>query len=121
MKIPPPAADAVSRFEGLIPANRDLQVRKVFGQPAAFVAGNMFFGVFGEQLFIRLSEKDRAEAEKIPGVRPFEPMQGRPMREYVVLPDCLLGDRRESERWVDRALQYAAGLAPKKKGKPPAH
>jgi hypothetical protein len=41
-------------------------------------------------MFIRLSEKDRKKVFAIhEGIHPFEPMKGRMMKEYVVLPKSL--------------------------------
>ena len=57
------------------------------------------------------------------GGRTFEPMPGRPMREYVVLPAAVLGDAGALARWVRRGVDYAAGLPPKQgkaKAKPAA-
>ncbi len=114
MKITPPAAAAVKALEQLTPRHENVDVRKVFGQPAAFVNGNMFLGVFGAEVFVRLSDADRKEASKILGLKAFEPMAGRPMREYVVLPASVLTDPSASRRWVTKSLKYAAGLRRKK-------
>jgi len=115
MKMPKAAAHAVELFESLVPASPGVSRRPVFGQPAAFLDGNMFLGVFGESILVRLSEADRAEAHVL-GARPFEPMPGRPMREYVVLPPKVLADRAATEAWVARAVAYA-GQLPKKVAK----
>jgi TfoX/Sxy family transcriptional regulator of competence genes len=113
--MPKPDPAAVARFESLIPNLRGVSRRPVFGQPAAFVDGNMFFGVFGDHLIVRLSEADRASAAKELGATAFEPMAGRSMREYVVLPTKLLADLPATEAWVARAFEYASRL-PKKSG-----
>ena len=111
--IPPPAGAAVKVFEELTPAGPTIGVKKVFGQPAAFVNGNMFLGVFGEKVFVRLSEEEGKTARERHGLEPFEPMPGRPMRGYVVLPAKLLSDRATARKWVSKSLAFAAGLPPK--------
>ncbi len=113
--MPKPAKAAVALFESLVPQRPGVTRRPVFGQPAAFVDGNMFFAVFGEDLIVRLSEDDRATAAKEFGGTSFEPMAGRPMREYVVLPAKLLADTKATQGWVTRAVEYAMRL-PKKGG-----
>ncbi|MCI4333439.1 MAG: TfoX/Sxy family protein, partial [Thermoplasmata archaeon] len=118
MSMPKAGATAIATFEGFLPVRPDVQRRPVFGQPAAFVGGNMFLGVFGDRVFVRLSEADRALAEKTVGATTFEPMPGRPMREYMVLPAAVWKDRKKAMEWVDRSLQYAREL-PAKKPKPP--
>jgi len=75
----------------------------------------MFAAVHQESLFARLDEKDRAELLAQPGAHLFEPMEGRPMKEYVVFPDALLTDRDALRGWMARGLAYAASLTPKEK------
>jgi hypothetical protein len=76
-------------------------------------------GVFGESLFVRLSELDREEAKTKAGFVAFEPMPGRAMREYWVLPPSLVKNHNDARQWVARSLAYALTLPPKKpKGRP---
>ncbi|HEY6238923.1 MAG TPA: TfoX/Sxy family protein [Thermoplasmata archaeon] len=119
MKMPRAGPEAVARFQKLLPTGSGITVRTMFGQPAAFVTGNMFLGVFGDAVFLRLSEEDRAAGLLLEGSHLFEPMAGRPMREYVVLPTTVLADAARARPWVDRALRYARGLGPKR-SRPPA-
>jgi TfoX/Sxy family transcriptional regulator of competence genes len=78
----------------------------------------MFAGVHEDNLFIRLSERDRTEIlKKYPGSKPFEPLKGRIMKEYIVVPESLYTDGKLFEEWLKRAHGYAASLPPKvKKG-----
>lgn len=59
---------------------------KMFGYPCAFVNGQMFTGPHQDPMILRLSEADRAIFRALDGAHPFEPMPGRPMREYSVVP-----------------------------------
>jgi hypothetical protein len=113
MKLPPADPTAVARFQRILPDAPDVTVRPMFGQPAAFVVGRMFLGVFGGDVFVRLSDADRTAGLLLDGARRFEPMPGRPMREYVVLPASLVADPARARPWVDRALGYVRGLGPK--------
>jgi TfoX/Sxy family transcriptional regulator of competence genes len=117
--LPKPSAAAVQRFEELTPDEPTVTTKLTFGQPSALVNGNLFFGVFGEELLVRLSESDRAEAGSLGGFLPFEPMPGHPMTGYLLLPTAFRTDRRKARAWVDRALRYAATLPPKKTKKKP--
>ncbi|MFI5414947.1 MAG: TfoX/Sxy family protein [Candidatus Lutacidiplasmatales archaeon] len=114
MKMPKAGGDAVAAFRELLKEVPEAVERQVFGQPAAFVRGNMFLCVFGSNVIARLSESDRALAHKELGAKPFEPMPGRPMREYVVLPDTVLRDRKLAAAWTARARRYATDLPAKK-------
>jgi TfoX/Sxy family transcriptional regulator of competence genes len=93
----------------------------MFGFPCAFYNNQMFAGLFEEQMFVRLPADQRAELLAVPGAAPFEPMAGRPMREYVVLPESVLTSSGELSDWLDRALAYVAAMPPKpaKEKKPP--
>lgn len=102
----------VKIFEDVIATVPGAQPRKMFGYPAAFVHGQMFTGVFQDRLFVRLSESGRAELAKHGG-RPFEPMPGRPMREYAEVPSSVLRSRPALAGWVRRAFDYAASLPAK--------
>jgi TfoX/Sxy family transcriptional regulator of competence genes len=114
MEMPKPDPAAERQFEQLRPDQPNVTSRKVFGHPAAFVNGNMFFGVFGPELFVRLSDRDSVAAASVPGFRPFEPMPGRPMRGYLVLPTAVRAKPVEARRWIRRSLEFASGLPPKK-------
>jgi TfoX/Sxy family transcriptional regulator of competence genes len=88
--------------------------RPMFGCPAYFTGGNLFAGVWQETMMLRLSEEERAEVTAAGG-RPFEPMPGRAMKEYVALPPDMMADREASAAWVRKAAAYAASLPPKEK------
>lgn len=117
-KLPRADPAAVARFERLCPEDPSVVRRKMFGQAAAFAQGQMFLGVFGAEVFVRLAEPDRPAALALPGARPFAPMAGRPMREYVVLPPAILDDPARGAEWVRRALDYARSLGPKRPPQP---
>lgn len=102
----------VKIFEEVMAAVPGAQPRKMFGYPAAFVNGQMFTGVFQDRLFVRLAESGRAELEK-QGSRPFEPMPGRPMREYVEVPPGVLRSKTALARLVREAFDYASSLPAK--------
>ena len=94
-----------------------LWARKMFGFPAAFVNGNMFMGLHQEDMVLRLPEEARTELLKTSGARIFEPMPGRPMKEYVVVPPSLLANQKKLASWVAKALDYGTALKPKAKSK----
>jgi TfoX/Sxy family transcriptional regulator of competence genes len=109
-KSPP---ELVAAFEALVTRRPELAVRRMFGYPCGFVGGNMTTGLFADRWFVRLAERDRAELLAEVGAAPFEPMAGRPMREYVALPPATIEDAVALEAWVDRAVAYARTLPPK--------
>ncbi len=108
-KSPP---ELVALFEAVLAREPQAEQRQMFGYPAAFVNGNMVTGLHQHDWMVRLDEKDRA-ALSAKGGRPFEPMPGRPMREYVVLPQAVLSERRALAGWIRRGIVYTAGLPAK--------
>ena len=116
MPFPRPDETSKAFFESILPDDPCILVRPMFGNFAAFVKGNMFVGLFGSDVFVRLSELDRAKLLEEEGTSIPEPMPGRLMKEYVTIPKAW---RQESDRvsgWVIRSLQWAGEL-PEKKAK----
>jgi TfoX/Sxy family transcriptional regulator of competence genes len=111
-KLPKPTQETKDFFASIVPDHPAVAIRPMFGQLSAFVNGNMFMGIFGEDVLVRLPEEDR-ETVIAAGGSVFEPMAGRPMREYVVLPEAWRGDVPRIEEWATRALDHADELPPK--------
>ncbi len=90
--------------------------KKMFGYPAYFINGNMFVGVHGDKLFLRLSDADIANITKNhPDVNAFEPMPGRAMKGYVVLPKSFYTNDSLFEEWLGKSINYVSSLPPKKR------
>lgn len=110
------SADVVTRLDaiaGALPAYR----RSMFGTVAWFLDSNaqMFAGVWGDDVNVRVGEEEAARLISSGRASPFEPMQGRAMREYVLVPASTLGDAA-LKKWVQRGATFAATL-PAKKGR----
>jgi hypothetical protein len=112
-KSPP---ELVARFDELAALVPDATREQMFGYPSCVLGGNMFMSLFKERLILRLGEADRLEFMDTHRTGLFEPMPGRPMKEYVVVPPTLAADRKV-ESWVAKAHAHAASL-PAKKPKP---
>ena len=94
----------------------DHEKRSMFGMPAYFINGNLFAGVHGRNLMVRLSPTDRDEIRALhSGVAAFEPMPGRTMKEYVTLPASVYDDPVELDAWLRRSQSFVASLPPKEK------
>jgi TfoX/Sxy family transcriptional regulator of competence genes len=113
MAMPKPGTQALETFNTLVKAAPGARIKPMFGNFGAFVGRTMFMGVFGDAVFVRLSEDDRAAALQLPGAALFAPMKGRPMKEYVVLPPGVLSDARKAKTWVRKSLDYATALPAK--------
>lgn len=95
----------------------DAVLKKMFGCPAYFIHNNMFAAAHQEDIIVRLSEQDRAEALRLPGITPFTPREGMTMREYVSLPPEIYGSEDAFHEWLKKAWAYAAALPVKEKKK----
>jgi TfoX/Sxy family transcriptional regulator of competence genes len=96
-------------------ASFNVKKRKMFGCPAYFVNNNMLAGVFQDDIFMHLSEADRIEIRSIyDEAIPFEPIKGRIMKEYVVLPDTLYNNSEKFQEWLNRSYQFVSSLPVKK-------
>ena len=102
MKMPRPSEEAKAAFSRIVPDEPAVTIKPMFGQVSAFVNGNMFCGIFGEELMVRLPEDEIAKVKK-QGGRDFEPMAGHKMSGYVIVP----GDWRAKppEALIKRALE----------------
>jgi TfoX/Sxy family transcriptional regulator of competence genes len=112
--------DLVERFHAALPADARVERRTMFGYPCAFVGGNMFTGTHEHRIIVRLPEEKRRALLAQPGATPFEPMPGRVMREYVVVPGPMLDQPKVLASWLSAAFGYAATLPAKHSRRAPA-
>jgi len=116
-KMPRSTKESETFLRSMLPDASEVTVRPMFGNLSAFVNGNMCAGVFGDDLFVRLSEKDSAELLKFKGASFFEPMKGRAMKGYMVVPRAWKGDSAKVKPWVIKALDFTGKMPPKAKKK----
>lgn len=90
----------------------------MFGYPCSFVNGQMFAGLHQANMVLRLGEDERLEFLKQAGAKVFEPMPGRVMKEYVVVPPSLKSEEELLFKWTLKAFSYAKSLGPKVKKQP---
>ena len=110
--MPKPSEQAKAAFTKLVPVEPAVTMRPMFGNLAAFVNGNMFAGLFGEDLFVRLPDDQSAPIRK-QGGRDFEPMPGHAMKGYVTVPYTWRSKPRATQTWIAASLHFARGLPPK--------
>ncbi len=115
MKIPRPDEDSREFFKSILPDDPRITTRPMFGNISAFVNGNMFFGLFGNDLFVRLSEEDRQELLKKKGASVLEPMKGKRMKEYVLIPRTWWSQPETVRSWVSKSQNWASKLPKKTK------
>jgi TfoX/Sxy family transcriptional regulator of competence genes len=112
MTMPKPSESAKAAFQKLLPPDSAVTTRPMFGNLSAFVNGNMFCGLFGDDLFVRVSDGDQAKIRK-QGGKPFEVMPGRAMTGYVMLPAGWQKKPGAAREWVIVALSWSKKLPAK--------
>src|SRR3989442_2868303 len=108
MKIPKPTEADRERFAGLVPGAPHVEVKPMFGNLGAFVNGNMFMGLFGADVGVRLNETDKEKLEAAGGGS-FGPAE-RPMGGYVSLPSEMTP--AQAKKWISRSIEHVAALPP---------
>jgi hypothetical protein len=105
-------AEKVALYDKLIATRPEIE-RKGDANPYTAVNGNMFTILLGsERLGIRLPEEERAKFLKKYGTTLLE-AYGAVMKEYVAVPDGLLGKTKELARYLDLSFAYAGTLKAK--------
>ncbi len=114
MQIPKPSEDDKEFFRSLVPAEPDVEIKPMFGNLGAFVHGNMFAGLFGSAVGVRLDDAASQELAAIEGAGPFGPEE-RPMGGYLSLPPDWRAAPDLASAWVERALAHVRTMPPKAK------
>ncbi|CAN5789251.1 hypothetical protein BH23CHL8_BH23CHL8_24080 [soil metagenome] len=115
MQMPKPTEADKETFRALVPDEPRVSVKPMFGNLGAFVNGNMFMGLFGSDVGVKLAPEDAAELLAVGGAGPFGPAE-RPMSGYVALPPTYVAGP-EGKVWVARALEHIAALPAKEAGR----
>ena len=108
-KSPP---ELIATFEKAKPADPAVQQRPMFGYPAFFLNGKMFAGTFQDKIVVKFGDDlSIAGAKTAEG---FEPMPGRPMTGFFIVPEGVVKSPAKLRAWVDHAHAYAKTLPAKK-------
>src|SRR2546428_9200473 len=109
-KKPPPELTPESEKQN--PADPGVTSRPMFGYPALFLKGNMFAGTYQDKIVVRFGDDRTIAGAKT--AKNFEPMPGRPMKEYLVVPDAVIKSPAKLRTWIEHAHAYARTLPAKK-------
>ncbi len=104
------------RIDGLVGA-MPVRRKKMFGTSAWFMESNdqMFGGVWADGVMVRVGESDAGSLIQNGDAEAFDPMGGRPMREYVYLDAEKIAEDSDLVEWLERAAGFTSTLAAKKK------
>lgn len=107
--MPTPTSPATtSRYHQVVAeltATAQVVSSKMFGMPTLKRSGGKAFaGLFGEAMVFKLSGDEHARAMALVGAHRFEPMAGRAMKQWVVVPV------EHADAWVDLARAAESAL-----------
>ena len=104
----PTSAKIAQKFEDLGEemAGMGVSIAKMFGMPCLKAEGSSFAGLWGDAIVFKLTGPTHAAASRLKGAQAFDPMGGRPMKEWVVVPAAHAGRWRE---FAEAALDYVTG------------
>jgi TfoX/Sxy family transcriptional regulator of competence genes len=107
-KTPPEIAAA---FDKAKPNDPAVVSRPMFGYPSVFTNGNHFAGTFQDKIVVRIGRDPSFAPART--ANPFEPMPGRAMGGYVVVPDAVVKSPAKLREWIAQAHDYAKTLPAK--------
>lgn len=103
-----------SRVRNFLKDAKHTSEKKMFGGIAFMLDGNMCCGVIGDLLMARVGPEAYESALREPHTRPMD-FTGKPMKGYVyVEPEGYESDKN-LKKWVERCVEFASMLPPKKK------
>lgn len=111
MPAPKKPSDRVALYDKLIATIPRIE-RKGDANPYTSLNGNMFTLMHEERLAIRLPEDEREKFLKKYKTSLYE-AYGTVMKEYVAVPDSLLENTKELQKYLEMSFEYAKTLKPK--------
>jgi hypothetical protein len=108
MEMPEAGLKTLERFDSIAEdfVARGAKRSQMFGMPVLKAGDKVFAGIYGDAMTFKLGPEDLVAARERAGVEPFEPMPGRAMKEWVLVPAS------HAKLWAGLAEQAFRYLAP---------
>lgn len=103
-----PASRSAAEYDAIAAAltkKGSVEASQMFGMPTLKVKGKAFAGLFKDAMVFKLKGVHHAAALALSGAKLFDPMGGRPMKEWVQVP------KQHASAWVklaERARDYVS-------------
>jgi hypothetical protein len=104
--------ELAARVRDVLPPEKGLVEKRMFGGLAFLLSGNMCCGVHGDELIVRLDPGEADEALREPHARVFD-LTGRPMKGWVLIGPGGLSTDGDLRGWVGRGVEFARSLPSK--------
>jgi TfoX/Sxy family transcriptional regulator of competence genes len=105
--------ELAERVRAALGSVRGVTEIKMFGGLCYTIRGNMAVGISRDELMVRMAPEDTDKALADPHARPMD-FTGKPMRGFVFVSPEGVRTAKRLQRWVDRGVDYASSLPPKK-------
>ena len=100
-------------IQELYVGEQGLTAKPMFGGMCYLVGGNMAFGIYKDNLIIRLGSPERAQQEIDSGrALPFD-ITGKAMKGWVMIPKARLAGTKDYKKRLDLGLTFAKSLPSK--------
>lgn len=103
-----------SRIEKRVGGTGGVTSKAMFGGIAWMLGGNMFAGIVGDDLMVRVGPGKHADLLHEPHARPMD-FTGRPMKGYLFVGPGGVKTSKDLDRWLGRAREFVATLPARKK------
>jgi TfoX/Sxy family transcriptional regulator of competence genes len=100
------------RVRALVEGRKDIDEKPMFGGLCLLAHGNMFAGIQGETLMVRVGKEAHDEALARPHARVMD-FSGRPMRGYVYVDPPGFASEAQLREWIGLSLGFVDTLAAK--------
>ena len=97
------------RLHELIAKRNDFHEQKMFGGVGFLLHGNMCFGIWKDNLILRLGESKAKIDLKNKNVKPFD-ITGRAMKGWVMVAPTGMKSKETLRQWVTQAIDFVSGL-----------
>jgi len=105
--------DIENRIKAILGPDSGVTAKGMFGGVCYLFQGNMAFGIYKDNLIIRLGSQQEAQrAIDARRALPFD-ITGKPMKGWVMVPKDRLAKASDYKKWLDRGLSFARSLTKK--------
>ncbi len=94
---------------------RNVEKKKMFGGVGYLLKGNMCFGIYKDNLIVRIDKEQGEQNLKDRNVQSFG-IRGKPMAGWVMVKETVWKIPANLAKWIDTGKRFAQSL-PEKKGK----
>ena len=97
------------RLVEIVKGRNEFYQQKMFGGVGFLMRGNMCFGIWKDNLILRLGPEQAAVALKKKNVVPFD-ITGRAMKGWVMVTPAGMKADAALKPWVRQAIHFVSGL-----------